>query len=279
MKVYKFKRLSSSIVVWRGDPRIPGQPEVERRPLPRRHHPHGVDVLLPRAEHDEPVPPRRDCLPPADRIHKMQLPAGEVDAVAVGQVQHRADVVYAPTDETLCPEGRENAPQLQMTLPLSDLENDPAALIAHLKNINTIQPDLMVWGERNFIEYAQVRRMIDTLALRTQLHCMPTVRHADGRAVSGTDELLNVQQERVVPVIYQTLQNVAHVIRSGGRNYQNIRRTARTALQGAGFEIQYFTILDEQTLAEPADETRSFRFVCRVTLDGIPMVDGMSLKL
>lgn len=193
--------------------------------------------------------------------------------------QHSADVVYAPTQETLFPNGRENAPQLQMALPLSNLENDPVALIAHLKIINTIQPDLMVWGERNFIEYAQVRCMIETLALRTQLHCIPTVRHADGRAVSGTDELLDVQQERAVPVIYQTLQNVAHVIRSGGRNYRNIRRTARTALQGAGFEIQYFSILDEHTLIEPTDETRSFRFVCRVTLDGISMVDGMSLRL
>lgn len=193
--------------------------------------------------------------------------------------RHRADVVYAPLQATLFPDGRASAPELNMPLPLSDLEYDSLALITHLKIINTIQPEIIVWGERNFIEYVQVRSMIEALSLRVQLHCIPTVRHANGTAVSGTDELLNVQQKQAVPVIHQTLQNVAHVIRSGGRNYENIRRTARTALQGAGFEIEYFTILDDQTLLAPTDRTTSFRFICRVTLDGIPMVDGMSLGL
>ncbi|NKC00153.1 MAG: hypothetical protein GKR90_16920 [Pseudomonadales bacterium] len=193
--------------------------------------------------------------------------------------RHQADVVYAPTATDLFPQGTDLAEEFPFQVPLSELEHDAVALLTHLKIINAVQPDIMVWGERNFVEYAQVKALIKVLDIRTQLHCVPTVRHSNGTAVATSVEDMDTETAATAQVIYQTLENVTHVIRSGGRNFENIRRTARTALKGAGFAIAYFEILDEQTLANADEQTESFRLICQVTLGDITIADGMGLTL
>ena len=193
--------------------------------------------------------------------------------------QHRADIVYAPSIEYLYPDGVDQASLVSLSEPLTHLEYDPVALTTHLKIINAVQPDIMVWGERNFIEYMQVRRLIEELDLQTQLHCIPTVRHANGVAVSGHDGAFMQQHPDAAPTIYETLKDTAHAIRSGASNYANVERTAKIALKGAGYNVTYFCILDDVSLLAANTATKSFRIVCRLELQKFTLVDCLSLTL
>lgn len=217
-------------------------------------------------------------MPITDKTDDKIVSASEFQDIAFSD-RHQADVVYAPAVTDLFPLGTDVVAGLPLQVPLSELQHDPVALLTQLKIINAVQPDIMVWGERNFVEYAQVKSLIEVLDIRTQLHCVPTVRHSDGTAVAASVEDMDPDTAATTQVVYQTLKNVTHVIRSGGRNFENIRRTARTALKGAGFSIAYFRILDERTLANADEQTESFRLICQVTLGDITIVDGMGLTL
>ena len=162
---------------------------------------------------------------------------------------------------------------------INQLTVSPAVLTAHLKIINTAQPDIMIWGERNYLEYRHVRHMISDLDIRTQLQCIPTVRHANGVAVSSRDLLYGEELQDQLPVLFQTLRNTAHALRSGASNFSKVENTARIALKGAGFEIDFIHILDEDTLKPAGATTTSFRIVASATINGVPIEDSLGLAL
>ena len=55
-------------------------------------------------------------------------------------------------------------------------------------------------------------------------------------------------------MMFETLRNAAHAIRAGARNFNKVTNTARLALKGAGFEVQYFYILDDEHMIPACSE-------------------------
>ena len=205
--------------------------------------------------------------------------------------RHKADVLYIPSEDELFPTGSEDA--MGVTLPdtiyppccgqLQDEHGlaaiDGRRLTVNLKMINTTQPDIIVWGEKNFVEYHTVRKLVMDLDIRAQVQCIPTVRHANGVALSSHDNILSAEDRDRAPILFETLNNAAHAIRTGARHYEKIEKTARLALRGAGFDIESFRILDEDSLAPASENTESYRIIGHVALSGIPIVDSIGLTL
>ena len=192
--------------------------------------------------------------------------------------QHDAQIFFKPTEELLFPIDRE--PLLAVTSPDTDtpFACEAHALLTHLKILNIVQPEIMVWGEKKFIEHFQVRRLIRELDIRTQLQCIPTVRHANGVPVGDEDNAPESADDETLPVLYETIKNAAHAIRSGARSFDKLARTARRSLKRAGFEVNYFHVLDEDTL-QPASDATTYRIAAQVTLDGRAYADSLGLTL
>jgi pantoate--beta-alanine ligase len=193
--------------------------------------------------------------------------------------QHGVDILYAPVEEDLFPHGFDFMFHLQQPHACDELAVSTYVLTQHLKLINAIQPDIMVWGEKNFIEYHNVRQLINDLDIRTQIQCVPTVRHADGAAVSSAVEAMKGRLRDQAPILYETLNNVAHAIRTGARNIDKLERTARLALREAKLEITYLRILDEESLAPASNKTTTYRIVGSVKLGGSSVTDSLGLTL
>ncbi len=192
---------------------------------------------------------------------------------------HEIDLLYAPTEEELFPLGFDFMFKLQQPHACDEYAVDTYTLTQQLKIINAVRPDIMVWGEKNFIEFHNVRRLISDLDIRTQIQCVPTVRHADGVAVSSAVEAMEPRQRDQAPILFETLKNVAHAIRTGARNFDKIEKTARLALRGADLKIEYLKILDEDNLAPASDKTTTYRIVGSVTLGGSTVNDSLGLTL
>lgn len=191
--------------------------------------------------------------------------------------KHGADLLFVlQQDYLLCAESRT---QIKVQAPFPEFELDPERLRTHLCVLNAVQPEIMVWGERNFVEYATMRQLLQDLSLRTQLQCVPTVRHADGVPVATAVEVLAAEDRARLPVQFETLRNASHAIRAGARNWQKVENTARLALKGANFEVDYFRILDESTLQSADDKTAAFRIVTQARINGIPLMDSLGLAL
>ncbi len=193
--------------------------------------------------------------------------------------KHHVDVLYVPGEDEMFPGGFELMYQVQQPHPCAEFDAGSYRLTQHLKLINAVQPDIMVWGEKNFLEFHSVRQLISDLNIRTQVQCVPTVRHADGVAVSSTIAAMNQTERDKAPILWETLRNVAHAIRTGARGFEKLEKTARLALRGAGCHVQYFSILDEESLAPASHKTKTYRIVGSVKLGDRLVNDSLGLTL
>jgi len=216
--------------------------------------------------------------PEPDHSNGNVVTASEFQDIAFLE-QHEVDILFAPSESDFFPHGFEFTYNLQPPHENGDFSIGAYRLTQQLKLINSVQPDVMVWGEKNFIEFHSVRQMLRDLDVRTQVQCVPTVRHADGVAVSTSVESMTSDQRNRIKILNETLHNVAHAIRTGARNFSKIEKTARLALRGAELDITYFTILDEENLAAANQETTTFRIVGSVKLDERMVTDSMGLTL
>lgn len=125
-----------------------------------------------------------------------------------------------------------------------------------LKLFNQIQPDVAVFGLKDFQQFTVIQTMVDNLFLPIQLIGVDTGRAEDGLAFSSRNNYLTAKEREVAPVLYQILQDTASQIRSGNRHYSRLTRQAKEALHRSGLTPDYFNI-SRQTDLEPALETDS----------------------
>ncbi|MEM7078933.1 MAG: pantoate--beta-alanine ligase [Pseudomonadota bacterium] len=194
--------------------------------------------------------------------------------------QHGADMAYLPSGDLLLGGSTEEAAlRVAPTRPCPMLPDLEQFLGVQTRLINTIQPDILIWGEKKYLEFAWLQRLINTLQLRTQTQCVPTVRHASGMAVSANIQRLSQTEREIAPVLHETLRNIGHAISNGARSYHKLENTARLVLREAGFELRYCRVLDQDTMAPPTDETRCFRVVAQAKLNGVPLTDTIGLTI
>ncbi len=188
-------------------------------------------------------------------------------------------MVYAPDEDAMFHRGYDFMFNVRQPHPCTELDIGSFRLTQHLKIINTVQPNIMVWGEKNYIEFHSVRQLINDLDIRTQVQCVPTVRHADGVAISSAVESMDHMEREKLSILYATLKNVVHAIRTGARNFEKLEKTARVALRSAGLKIVYFRILDEENLAPASNKTTTYRIVGSVKLGNRSVTDSLGLTL
>lgn len=153
------------------------------------------------------------------------------------------------------------------------------ALTIYLKFMHTVQPDVIVCGERNYVEYRLLRQLVSDFGVRAQVQCIPTVRERDGLALCTNNGKLTPSQRTQAPVLYQTLTNVAHAIRTGARNFDKLEKTAHIALKGADFHVDSFRIYDDITLCTPRPDSHAFRIIGNTRLGAHYLHDNLGLSL
>src|SRR5690349_10533866 len=112
-----------------------------------------------------------------------------------------------------------------------------ATVVAKLFHI--VDPDVAIFGEKDFQQLTVIRRMVADLCLRVEIVGAPTVREADGLAMSSRNQYLDAEERRLAPTIYRQLQQAVAALQSGVRDFTRIEGTGRGALDAAGFRTDY----------------------------------------
>jgi pantoate--beta-alanine ligase len=110
-------------------------------------------------------------------------------------------------------------------------------------------PDRAYFGEKDYQQLLVVKRLARDLDIPVEIVGVPTVREADGLALSSRNAYLTAGQRAVAPRLHQTMEDVAARIRDGGAPGPALQQ-GLAALHDAGFDpIDYLEVRDRETLA------------------------------
>jgi pantoate--beta-alanine ligase len=127
-----------------------------------------------------------------------------------------------------------------------------ATVVAKLLNI--VQPDRAYFGEKDAQQLALIRRMVADLDLPVAIVGVPTVREADGLALSSRNRLLSSDERAVAPLLYQALQAAASAVARGESDPQKARREALAVIEcEPRLRVEYFEIVDPEELQPVAE--------------------------
>jgi pantoate--beta-alanine ligase len=148
-----------------------------------------------------------------------------------------------------------------------------ATVVAKLFHI--VDPDVAIFGEKDFQQLTVIRRMVADLCLRVAIVGAPTVRESDGLAMSSRNQYLDAEQRKLAPSIYRELGLAVAQLRSGARDYARIEAAGRAALDGAGFRTDYFSVRDASTLSPAGPDTRKFVVLTASRLGKARLIDNV----
>ena len=193
-----------------------------------------------------------------------------------------ADLVFLPGVEEMYPGGRQG--HTRVTVPTLDTifcgEFRPghftgvATIVVKL--LNLVQPDLAVFGEKDYQQLLVIRQLVRDLAIPVQIIGCPTVREPDGLAMSSRNHYLSEEERRQAPLLYSTLQAMANTLATGERDYKNLEKQSVIELTRAGFRPEYVHVCDAESLRKP--ENRDIIIIAAVWLGKTRLIDNIAVQ-
>lgn len=194
-------------------------------------------------------------------------------------------VLYAPGVEEIYPEGM----QAQTLVHVAELGDtlcgnsrpghfDGVTTVVS-KLFNIVQPDVAIFGEKDFQQLSIVRKMVKDLCIPINIVGVTTTRDQDGLAKSSRNGFLSFEQRRIAPVLHQTLNSCREAIACGFDNFLQLESHARMKLLEAGFDPDYFAIRDARTLQTVTEDTEEIAILAAARLGSTRLIDNVRLSL
>ena len=147
------------------------------------------------------------------------------------------------------------------------------------KLFNMVQPDLAVFGEKDFQQLAVIRTLVRDLNMPVQIIGEPTVRAEDGLALSSRNGYLSAEQRAAAPALYRTLQQLASAIRDGNRDFAQRIEAGQASLVSAGFRPDYLEIREASSL-RPAEANDTQLVILGAAFMGTTrLIDNLAFQL
>jgi pantoate--beta-alanine ligase len=189
------------------------------------------------------------------------------------------DAVYAPTAATMYPTGFETrvvpgalADRLEGPLRPGHFEGVTTVVT---KLFNATQPDLAVFGEKDFQQLAIVRRMTTDLDMPIEVVGVATVREHDGLALSSRNSRLSPADRAAAPVIARALEAAGAELAAGTTRADVLVATARGVLAGEQrSRVEYVEVVDAATLEQVAEVDGPAVMLTAVWFGDVRLIDN-----
>jgi pantoate--beta-alanine ligase len=192
--------------------------------------------------------------------------------------------VFAPDAATMYPDGE---PGVRVFAGPLGAALEGASRPGHFDGVLTVvakllhltRPDVAVFGEKDAQQLALIRRMVRDLDHGVEVVGVPTVREADGLALSSRNAYLGPQERRTAAGLHCALRAGAAAAEGGG-GPDEVRRAAREVLDAEpGIAVDYLELVDDVTWAAPTSLTRAGRLLVAARVGGTRLIDNVSVHL
>ncbi|MCO7570846.1 MULTISPECIES: pantoate--beta-alanine ligase [Pseudomonas] len=194
-------------------------------------------------------------------------------------------LLFAPSVEEMYPDGM--AGQTRVSVPQLSEGLCGASRPGHFEGVatvvsklfNMVQPDLAVFGQKDYQQLAVIRALVHDLNMPIQIIGEPTVRADDGLALSSRNGYLSPEQRAIAPALYRSLNQIAQAIRGGERDYPKLLAEQQQQLEAAGLRRDYLEIRHAKNLRPATAEDRDLVILVAAYLGSTRLIDNLHLDL
>jgi pantoate--beta-alanine ligase len=194
------------------------------------------------------------------------------------------DLAWLPTPEVMYPPGSQTVIDVPLVAERWEGEHRPG----HFRGVATVccklftqtGADAAVFGEKDWQQLHVVRRMTADLDLPIRVVGHPTVREADGLAMSSRNRFLSAEERHAAPELYRTMTWAAKRLGRGGVA-ETMLAAASSRLGEAGMGVDYLTLVDAETLVPlpRLGADRPARLLAAARLGTVRLLDNMAVDL
>jgi len=145
------------------------------------------------------------------------------------------------------------------------------------KLFNMVQPDLAIFGQKDFQQLAVVSALVRDLNMPIQIIGEPTVRAADGLALSSRNGYLTEAERATAPALYRVIKQIGEALHEGKRNYEALLVEGKKALEAAGLRPDYLEIRQAVTLRPATPEDQDLVVLGAAFLGKTRLIDNLHL--
>lgn len=199
-------------------------------------------------------------------------------------IDEGTDLLFAPPVEVMYP--KPQADQTRVEVPgLSELlcgacrpGHFVGVATVVCKLFNMVQPDIAVFGNKDYQQLMVIRRMVEDLAMPVAIVGVETMREADGLAMSSRNGYLGAQERALAPMLYRTLSDLAARLGDGEDDFHRLEQEAAAALDGAGFRTDYLAIRRASDLLDPAAGETELVILAAAYLGKARLIDNIEVS-
>ena len=196
-----------------------------------------------------------------------------------------ADLLFTPEVDEVYPGGMDQISHVEV--PAFDGILDGATRPGHFSGVatvvcklfNMVQPDVAIFGEKDYQQLLVIRRMTADLCLPVQVVGHPTVREPDGLAMSSRNQYLSKAERAQAPLLRRILVETGTALRDGAKDIVGLQAQARRRLEEGGFKPDYVEVCDADTLAPATADGKRLVVLAAAWLGKARLIDNLPLDL
>nr|WP_314583174.1 pantoate--beta-alanine ligase [uncultured Pseudomonas sp.] len=145
------------------------------------------------------------------------------------------------------------------------------------KLFNMVQPDLAIFGQKDFQQLAVISALVRDLNMPIQIIGEPTVRAADGLALSSRNGYLTEAERATAPVLYRVIKHIGDALRKGEKNYAQLLDDGKKALETVGLRPDYLEIRQAVSLRPATPDDQDLVVLGAAFLGKTRLIDNLHL--
>jgi len=195
------------------------------------------------------------------------------------------DLLFTPSVDDIYPEGME--PHAKLTVPIITNTLCGAARPGHFDGVTTVvnklfnivQPDVAVFGQKDFQQLAVIRKMVKDFCIPIEIIGESTARATDKLALSSRNGYLSKQERAIAPTVFHAIDSIKQAIANGERQYDQLIEDAKVKLTDVGFSIDYVEVRDAFSLMTPTPESSELVILVAAKLGTTRLIDNLTISL
>lgn len=206
-----------------------------------------------------------------------------LDADGQGLAEQGCDLLFAPDVATMYPYGTDGATRVEVKGVTETLEGAfrpghfAGVATVVLRLLNLVQADVAVFGRKDYQQLLTIRRLVADLCLPLRIVAAPTLREANGLAMSSRNQYLSAAERAQAGLIHQTLERMRAAVERGDEPAA-IEAAALAALDSAGFRSDYAALRRAEDLGLPeSGQRRGLVALIATRLGSTRLIDNLAI--